>query len=80
MEISFLHQMQNVSSQNKNLYYQKSLVWKMVEDVKLLTDNLNLAYDINAQKQACMLKFLFSGRLIQWVKNIFNKYLVINAT
>ena len=52
----------------------------MVEDVKLLTDNLNLAYDINAQKQACMLKFLFSGRLIQWVKNIFNKYLVINAT
>ena len=36
MEISFLNQMQNASSQNKNLYYQKIWVYKMVEDVKVI--------------------------------------------
>ena len=36
MEISFLHQMQNASSENKNLYYQKILVRKMVDDVKVI--------------------------------------------
>ena len=50
-----------------------------------MTGKLNLAYNINRQKQASILKIfkviflggsLFSGKLKQRVKNIFNKYLL----
>ena len=46
METSFLHQMQ-IASKLLKTSYQKIWVWRMQ---KLLTNILNLANDINAQK------------------------------